>query len=214
MGGLDSLFQAPQGRDKLSISLGCMHEAANRVKDPLRQYKFWSRDMQNGRQSFQAFHDMMKELLAEVKGKDARGELNPESIAGRLLRATDPVTGEPLDDDLLLPEFAVIFLGGFETMSHAMVWVLYCLSQHREVEAKLVAELASLGLLASSGNPQPRQVEWEDLPKLVYLEAVIKETLRLYHPAGGGFIRQASKDVSLGGHYTIPKSGAGGGFYG
>jgi hypothetical protein len=55
-----------------------------------------------------------------------------------------------------------------------MAWVLYGVSQHPAVEAKLVAELASLGLLATPGNPTPRTVEWDDLPKLVYLDAVIK----------------------------------------
>jgi hypothetical protein len=42
------------------------------------------------------------------------------------------------------------------------------------VEAKVVAELASLGLLGTPENPTPRAVEWDDLPKLVYLDAVIK----------------------------------------
>lgn len=55
-----------------------------------------------------------------------------------------------------------------------MVWALYGASQHPEVEAKLTAELASLGLLASPVNPNPRAVQWDDLPKLVYLDAIIK----------------------------------------
>lgn len=38
----------------------------------------------------------------------------------------------------------------------------------------MVAELASLGLLATPEQPQPRPIEWDDLGKLVYLNTVIK----------------------------------------
>jgi hypothetical protein len=47
-------------------------------------------------------------------------------------------------------------------------------SQHPEVEAKIVAELDSLGLLATAAQPQPRQLQYEDLSKLTYLNMVIK----------------------------------------
>lgn len=55
-----------------------------------------------------------------------------------------------------------------------MVWVLFWISQHPEVEAKIVAELDGLGLLAAPGKAQPRRLEWDDLPKLHYVEAVTK----------------------------------------
>ena len=42
------------------------------------------------------------------------------------------------------------------------------------MEAKITEELASLGLLATPERPKPRPLEWEDLSKLVYLNAVIK----------------------------------------
>jgi cytochrome P450 len=54
-----------------------------------------------------------------------------------------------------------------------MAWVLYVLSQHPEVEEKVTAELAEAGLLACSGYPNPRPVQWDDLKRLRYLEAVI-----------------------------------------
>lgn len=48
------------------------------------------------------------------------------------------------------------------------------MSQHPEIEAKLAAELAQHGLLATPERPMPRAVEWGDIPKLTYLQAVIK----------------------------------------
>lgn len=74
-----------------------------------------------------------------------------------------------------------------------MAWCLFAIATRPEVEARIVKELDSLGLLASPQNPNPRDLTLDDLPKLVYLNAVIKESMR-YHtvssrtnvlPAGG-----------------------------
>jgi hypothetical protein len=50
----------------------------------------------------------------------------------------------------------------------------FLLSQNPDVEAKVLAELDSLELLVTPERPNPRKLEWADLNKLVYLQAVIK----------------------------------------
>ncbi len=50
----------------------------------------------------------------------------------------------------------------------------FCVSQHPDIEAKIVEELASLELLATAQAPQPRPLQYEDLNKLAYLNLVIK----------------------------------------
>ena len=50
----------------------------------------------------------------------------------------------------------------------------FAISQHPEVEEKVVAELAEHSLLATEDNPNPRTLAYPDLGKLVYLQAVIK----------------------------------------
>ena len=50
----------------------------------------------------------------------------------------------------------------------------FLLSQHPEVEAKVVQELQRLGLCASAQRPEPRQLAYADLAELAYLQAVVK----------------------------------------
>ena len=57
---------------------------------------------------------------------------------------------------------------------HTAAWVVYAVSQHPEVEAKIVEELRSLDLLATPEQPTPRPIQWDDIPRLTYLNAVIK----------------------------------------
>ena len=57
---------------------------------------------------------------------------------------------------------------------HTAAWVVFSVSQHPEVEAKIVEELRQHDLLATAEQPNPRAIQWDDIPKLTYLNAVIK----------------------------------------
>jgi cytochrome P450 len=63
---------------------------------------------------------------------------------------------------------------GHESSALALTWACLLLASHPDIDARLGAELT--GVL---GNNNPRS---EDLPRLPYLQAVVRETLRLYPP--------------------------------
>jgi hypothetical protein len=50
----------------------------------------------------------------------------------------------------------------------------YLVSQHPEVERKLVEELDKAGLLVTVQRPSPRAMQYEDLGRLTYLSWVCK----------------------------------------
>ena len=52
----------------------------------------------------------------------------------------------------------------------------YMISQHPEVEARIVEELRSLDLLATPQQPRPRDLQHSDLSRLIYLTCAIKVT--------------------------------------
>lgn len=48
------------------------------------------------------------------------------------------------------------------------------ITQHPEVERKVLAELDAHGLLVTPARPNPRSLEWDDLGKLTYTNNCIK----------------------------------------
>lgn len=121
-------------------------------------------------------------------GKDA-GDL-----LSMLLMVKDD-DGVGMTDTEVRDEVLTLFLAGHETTANALTWTFYLLSQHPQIEAKVVDEIQSV-----LGNRPPTL---DDLKNLPYTLMVFKEAMRLYPPAWG-FSRQAIEDVEIGG-YIIPQ---------
>ncbi|XP_018565944.1 cytochrome P450 4C1-like [Anoplophora glabripennis] len=90
-----------------------------------------------------------------------------------------------------------IFLGaGTDTSSTTLCFLLEMLGLYPEIQQKVYEEVIDvLG--------EERSVEASDLPRFMYLERVIKETLRLF-PVGAFVVRSIGEDINLG-TCTLPK---------
>lgn len=115
-------------------------------------------------------------------------------LLSTLIAARDD-DGAKMSDQQLRDEAITLLLAGHETTALALSWTFTLLSRHRDVEARLAAEVAALG-----HPPGPA-----DLPRLPYVEKVLKESMRLYPPAWI-LARQALRDVELGGHRIPAKA--------
>ena len=87
----------------------------------------------------------------------------------------------------MIIEVPTFLVAGHETTSTATTWALYALTQAPEIQTKLRKELFSV----STDNPT-----MDELNELPYLEAVVRETLRLYAPVPST-VRVAVKDDVL-----------------
>lgn len=116
-------------------------------------------------------------------------------LLSMLMAAQDDENGGGMSDRYLRDESVTVFGAGHETTSGALTWTFYLLSQHPEIEARLMAELDSV----LGGRP----ATFADLANLRYTEMVIKETMRLYPPAWST-TRESIEDVEIGG-YTVKK---------
>ncbi|EAW11077.1 cytochrome P450 [Aspergillus clavatus NRRL 1] len=126
------------------------------------------------------------------------------SIAERLLvagRTADP-KGVPMDHLDVASECADHLLAGIDTTSDTSMWAMFALSQpeNQIFQDKLRAEVRSLGEEVTTD----RVVSAIAADKQPYLDAVIKETLRLFAPLPGTEPRFADTDQIIDG-YSIPK---------
>lgn len=113
-------------------------------------------------------------------------------LLSMLIEAQDD-DGSHMSDRQLRDEAVTLFVAGHETTALALSWTWYLLSQHPDVEARLVAEIHDV-----LGGHAPGVA---DLPQLRYAEQIIKESMRLYPPVWMVSPRLALRDVTIGGYH-------------
>ncbi|CAN1273733.1 Demethylepipodophyllotoxin synthase [Linum perenne] len=86
-----------------------------------------------------------------------------------------------------------LILAGADTTTVTMTWLLSLLVNHPDVLSKAQIELVNI-------VGYERQVQESDLHNLVYLNAIVKETLRLYPPGPLAVPHQAMEDCTVAGH--------------
>ncbi|KAJ3805519.1 cytochrome P450 [Lentinula aff. lateritia] len=99
-----------------------------------------------------------------------------------------------MSDEDVIAQVPTFLVAGHETTSTAVTWALYALTQNKEVQRKLREELIQV----STESPT-----MDILNSLPYLDAVVRETLRVYSPVTGT-LRVAMKDdvIPLGVPFT------------
>lgn len=85
---------------------------------------------------------------------------------------------------------------GTDTVAILLEWILARMVLHPEIQSKAQAEIISV-----VGNSRP--VQDSDIPSLPYLQAIVKETLRI-HPPGPllSWARLAVRDVYVGDNFV------------
>ena len=116
-----------------------------------------------------------------------------QDILSLMMSARDEA-GEPMKDAELRDELMTLMLAGHETTATAIAWGLYWTHRYPKIKAKLRSEIASLG-----ADPEPMAIA-----KLPYLDAVCKETLRIYPVAMLTFPRTVLESTELIGYRLEP----------
>ncbi|CAK6977903.1 sterol 26-hydroxylase%2C mitochondrial [Scomber scombrus] len=152
---------------------------------------FWKRFVQAWDDLYDVAQTLINRRIAEIEAQLHRGE-PAEGMYLTYLLSSDKLTRAEVY--ITITE---LLLGGVDTTSNTLSWVLYHLARTREVQDRLYQEVNSV-------CPDRREPTTDDLSRMPYLKAVIKETLRLYPvvPGNGRFISDSDVIVD---NYWIPK---------
>ncbi|MBI1277320.1 MAG: cytochrome P450 [Anaerolineaceae bacterium] len=174
-----------------AISIG-IEATADRVSRPMQlMEKLPTATNRKRRNALKVIDETINHFIDERKASDEdKGDL-----LSMLLMAVDEQDGGQMTNKQVKDEAMTLFVAGHETTANALAWTFYLLGKHPEIERKLAEEITT--------TIQGRLPALADLPKLPYLEMVIKESMRMYPPAWTTS-REAQEDIELGG-YTIPK---------
>ena len=119
-----------------------------------------------------------------------------------------------LPDKQIRDHLITMLIAGHETTANALTWTFYLISQHPEIEKKIIEEIESIlqdqkdeDKSETTDNQKSKKIiTVKDLPKLKYTEKVLRESMRLYPPVWS-IGRIVKEDYDLG-DYTIPKDSA------
>ncbi|RAG85108.1 cytochrome P450 [Streptacidiphilus pinicola] len=138
-----------------------------------------------------SLHDIVDQLMAERRRGDGQGA----DLLSLLLAARDADTGEPMEDGQVRDEAITLLMAGHETTASSLTWAYHLLGSHPEARERMHREIDEV-----LGGRLPTV---EDLPHLVWTDAVLSEAMRLYPPIMG-LARRPLDDFEVCGH-RIPK---------
>ncbi|MEU8266527.1 cytochrome P450 [Sphaerisporangium sp. NPDC049002] len=136
----------------------------------------------------------MDGFVSDVIEKRVTSDDEHHDLLAALMNAVDEETGTGMTPLQLHREVLNIIIGGYETTSNSVAWLVYLVGQHPEVQERLHAEVDSV-----LGGRVPT---FDDVPRLQYTRMIVDETLRLYTPAWQT-MRRANEEDEMGG-YRIP----------
>ena len=155
------------------------------VGNPLRPIKAWWRFGRVRRAIHELLHD-------EVRRRRAARPEDRTDIMSMLVTARDE-DGLPMSDEEVRDEMFTMLVAGHETTATLMAWVIHRLLEHPDALAAARAEVASV-----VGNvPHLPPPDADQIARLCYLDAAIKETARL-HPVVPIVVRQLETDHTVG----------------
>lgn len=134
-----------------------------------------------------------KILYAEFARRRAEGRTDRTDVLSMLLEARYD-DGQPMADEELRDQMVTLLVAGHETTATALAWIVHRMLAHPRVYARLREEIREVG----GGGP----IGADQAGKLEYLDATIKETLRL-NPIIPFVARVVREPVKIGG-WEIP----------
>jgi cytochrome P450 len=167
---INSLFNLEVPPDDQRILSDFIREVQEFVIKEVRQphKNWWFKLSGEVNRNLRRAADARKIILKIIEHRK-QGHKKYNDLLDMLLDARYENNGEPMHNDQIVDEILILLIAGHETTANALAWTLYLLATHQDELQKLRSASESLdvtGCVASDA-----------------LNAVIKESMRLYPPA-------------------------------
>ncbi|KAL8787186.1 MAG: hypothetical protein Q9195_007877 [Heterodermia aff. obscurata] len=163
---------------------------ANRA-DVENSMRLWSAGKLH--ENISAMHKLCDDIVAERK---AHPQPDVKDLLNTMLNVADPVTKEKLDDENIRNQMVTFLSAGHETTSGTLSFLFYHFLKNPEKLQKAQQEVDQV-----LGDAP---IELKHISQFKYIDACIKESLRINPPITGSN-RHAQQDTTLGGKYEISK---------
>ena len=143
---------------------------------------------------------LMRDVAAEVVAHRRANPVEKKDLLNAMLFGKDPHTGERLTDESIMNNMITFLIAGHETTSGLLSFTTYYLLSNPEAMHKAQQEVDQVVGRAP--------ITYQHISKLPYIEAVLRESLRLSPTAPAFSVRPLSgsaEPIIIGGKYHIPK---------
>lgn len=151
-------------------------------------------------------HDMI-DLLIQAKKNTLKYQEESESHEG-FATVTESNVGKvqlsrPMSESEMVAQCLIFFVAGFEGVSTTALFAIYELVRHPDIQDKLYQEA-----LQTKKSLKGKQIAYDELQQMKYLDMVVSETLRIWAPSTASdrlCVRDYELDDGEGLKFTIDK---------
>jgi cytochrome P450 len=133
-----------------------------------------------------------------IRDRRASGEDRGDLLSMLLLAVDEQGDNTGMSDRQARDEAVTLFNAGHDSTSAALAWACYFIARDPGVQERLRDEIDSV--------LNGRAATFDDLPRLTFADAVVKESLRICPPTSALFTREAVTEVEIGGYRLAPGS--------
>lgn len=168
--GVEEGSELVQLRDRLTEFLALSTSPLRLALGQFPRLQFLFRSITNPERMQQLLREVDELLYTQIARRRAADNSSRDDVLTLLIEARDE-EGQQMSDIELRDELITLLVAGHETTATSLAWAFHWILQRPDVQEKLHAELRQAG---ATGIIPPQQIT-----KLEYLDAVIKETQRL-----------------------------------
>ncbi|CAO3593052.1 unnamed protein product [Absidia cylindrospora] len=146
------------------------------------------------------FLGMLQSVIDEKRTAESDNSDERDCDLLTLMLASNQNEDTAMSDEELLRNLCVFFLAGHDTTAFSLTFMIYELAVNQDIQEK--ARKEAIDILGDETFDILPTID--QMKKMTYINAVIKETLRLHNPAVNSNPREVSQDCHLNGIF-IPK---------